>query len=189
MQGTVAIASVAATAAVAIVVPIVSARLEQSRLRGQLQHERLDELRSVLDLAALALTHAEEDLRSAEFAVERSQAGDAAPDSEDASKNALALGAEALRAVSEQWVRMSIRLGPDSELVILYGKAHAALSDELEVLLSAFDGGPLSDDPAGWREAVVPLDEARARFDESQQAFSTGAARLVGPFGGGGLGL
>jgi hypothetical protein len=152
------------------------------RIRGQLQHERLDELRLVLDTGVAALAGAQDRLRSAELLVERSQASDA--EAEDASDAEEAIGNadRALRDVSEQRLRTSIRLGPSTELVVTYGLAYEALVDELEVLRSAFLGGPLSDDPKGWKEVVVPLNQARERFGVAQRSVSELAANLIGPF-------
>jgi hypothetical protein len=187
LQNAIAIASVAATAAVAIAVPLVTARTERVRIRGQLQHDRLDELRSVLDLAALALSRAEETLKFAELAVERSQASDAVEHDASAAEAAIGAADQALQEVSAQWVRTSIRLGPETEIVTSYCQAYQALVEELEVLTNAFQGGPLSDDPQGWKEVVVPLNHARQSFEKARHAVSELAAQLIGPFSSAGM--
>ena len=58
MADTVAIVSVAATSAVAIAVPFISARLERQRLRHTAYQAQVDELRRLLDECATHLTEA-----------------------------------------------------------------------------------------------------------------------------------
>jgi hypothetical protein len=182
LQNGIAIISIAATATVAIAVPIINARAERTRLRGRLQTDRLDELRTVLDSAALALTRADELLGTAELAVETSQAADADESEVQVAEAALSEVDQALREVSNQKVRMSIRVGHKAQIVTTYGQAFGALLEERDVLTDTFHGGPLSDDPKGWREVVVPLHSARQNFEGAQQAVSDLAAQLISPF-------
>lgn len=182
MQNGIAIVSIAATATVAIAVPIINAKAERTRFRSQLQNERLDELRAVLDLAALALSGADEALQVAEFAVETSQAVDAAESEVQAARAALSEVDQALHEVSNQRVRVSLRMGHEAEIAVAYGCALDALLDERDVLRSTFDGGPLSDDPKGWKEVVVPLHRARQSFDQARWDVSDLAAQLISPF-------
>ncbi len=182
MQNGIAIISIVATATVAIAVPIINARAERIRLRGQLQNDRLDELRAVLDSAALALSRADELLVTAELAVESSQAADAVETEVQIAEAALSQVDQALREVSNQKVRVSIRVGHQAQIVTTYGQAFDALLDERAVLTDTFHGGPLSDDPKGWKEVVVPLYTARKTFEGAQQAVSDLAAQLISPF-------
>lgn len=182
MQDAIAIASVIATATVAIALPFINARTDRVRIRGQLQNERFDELRSVLDLAALALSRADGALGSAELAIEKSQAANAGTTDETAAQMALNDAEQSVYEASEQQVRTSIRLGPEAELTITYIDAIKALEEQLEVLRNAFHGGPLSDDPQGWKEVVVPLHEARNGFERARHSASVLSAQLIGPF-------
>jgi hypothetical protein len=182
LRDAIAIASVCATAAVAIAVPMINARMERARLRGQLQNDRLDELRSVLDLGAVALAQTDQLLAVAELAVERSQATDAQEEDRTSAGSALAEVDRSLAEVLDQQVRTSIRLGPEVETVAAYAEARVALVEEQDILRSAFDGGPSSDDPVGWKEVVSPLYEARSSFRQAQRSFAEMAADLVSPF-------
>lgn len=182
MQNGIAIVSIAATATVAIAVPIINAQAERIRLRSQLQNERLGELRGVLDLAALALSRADEALRVAELAVEISQGSAVAESQEQAAETALSEVDHALHEVSNQRARLSLRLGHETEIAVAFGRALDALREQRDVLKSAFLGGPLSDDPKGWKEVVVPLDRARQNFERAQWTVSDLAAQLISPF-------
>lgn len=183
MADAVAIASVGASAVVALGVPFVSARLDRGRMLLQERRGALDELRGVLDEAALAMSHARASLEDLELAAERAQAPSSTREDADAAERAAAAASAALRAVADQEARSAVRLGSAASATLAYTSAAAALRDELAVLASAIVGGPSSADPEGWREVVGALAEARNRFNDRHGEFLDHAASLVGPRG------
>ena len=106
MADAVAIVSVAATSAVAIAVPFISARLERSRLRHAAYQAQVDELRRLLDECAAHLTEALSllwDLSLPEITDEKRAAARSA------------LPAKVDQLVSDS-VRLGMRLGDDHEI-------------------------------------------------------------------------
>ena len=116
MADTVAIVSVAATSAVAIAVPFISARLERQRLRHAAHQAQVDELRRLLDECAGHLTEALSllwDLSLPEITDEKRAAARSA------------LPAKVDQLVSDS-VRLAMRLGDDHEI----GDKHVTARDE-----------------------------------------------------------
>ena len=135
----IAIVSIVSGATVAIVVPVVSARLERNRLRWQARSARIDELRDVLDagLQAMSLVRGgleaaltgmegldgvrETEVREREmwFAQERREEGGAA-----------------LPPMRKECNRLAVRLGLRHEVVRAYVSGLNALANAYESLKS-----------------------------------------------------
>jgi hypothetical protein len=177
----IAVVSIVASATVAIVVPVITARLERSRLHIQLSRGALDELRGVLDSAVLALAASELALREAELAIEGAQSDDATPKDRAAAASALTAVRESLRKVWEHRYRIAVRLGSEERLPGIYERAWNALSEELSVLESALGGGPSSDDANAWGEVVRSVATARDKYQAQERDCLNAAAELVGP--------
>jgi hypothetical protein len=116
MADPVAIASIISTASVAIAVPFVGAQLERRRLLSQAQGERLSELRTLLDDAAVHLTQALWDLHDLEQ--------DFKPKQRSA---ATAKVLDSADAVFRDNVRLSLRLGREHPLFLGHDKARRTL--------------------------------------------------------------
>jgi hypothetical protein len=110
MADPVAITSVVASATVAIVVPFISARLEQRRLQSQLTQERFAELRTLLDGAAARLF----ETMGVFVMVISARAGGSAQDRPIERLTELAV------EVFRDNVRLSLRLGGGHDVVVTH---------------------------------------------------------------------
>lgn len=181
MASSVALVSIVTSGAVAVAVPLVSARLQRSQSRDDRSAEQFDELRSVVDSASIALAHAEGTLQSLESAVEQ-ECRDTASDDDGASTDAmLAIVKSAVDEVAQAWHRVAARLGWTSETCREYGASLDELKAELAMLIDVRAGGPSSDDLESWGAVVRELHDVRARYADHRTGFYGSASSLVGP--------
>jgi hypothetical protein len=181
VASSVAFASVVTSGAVAVAVPLVSARLQRSQRRDDRSAEQFGELRSIVDTASIALAHAEGALRSLESAVEQ-ECRDATSDPDIESTDAvLDTVRGTVDAVAEAWHRVAARLGWTAEPCSRYGASLNELRAELALLIDVRAGGPSSDDLESWGAVMRALQEVRARYADHRTGFYASASRLVGP--------
>lgn len=180
MADAVALASIGASASVAIIVPLIASRLERGKLRLQAGVARLDELRSVLDTAALALGTSMTTLRNAERHIADSQGDNASSVDDERTRQTLQTLDNAVDELRELRLRIAVRLGPDADVTASYTTACEHLARLTEALDSVAQGGPSSDDPEGWGEVVRTVEAGRRRLREAEIAFLTAASQQVG---------
>jgi hypothetical protein len=166
------------TGAIAVAVPLVTAHLQRSQRRDDKRADRLDELRSVVDAASVALAQAENALRDLEVAVEK-ESRETSEQEDIAQTDAALVAAQSIIGhVAESWHRTAVRLGWSCETCNLYGAALADLKGEFVTLADLRDGGPSSDDLDVWSEVIHGI---RASYSDHRAAFYASASRLVGP--------
>jgi hypothetical protein len=161
-----AIVSVVSGAAVAIVVPWITSALERRRLRQQVAESRIDELRAVLDEAAIALGRARSALPTWEVLAQE-------PDM----VGALAESRRAIEAVGAQTERIAVRLGERSEVFSGYNEAQSALW-KLHHHLAAEN--TLEKIPGVATGERLNPDEDH-RFLEGRRTFREASRAIVGP--------
>lgn len=181
MADPIALLSVGATASVAIAVPWINFALERRRVRTQTNLARFDELRSVLDQAAVALAQCNRGLDDAEREVETAQATEATAEDCQAARLALRSLRDRLSRLGEIDQQLAVRLGDAADLVRHCRHAAEAYRDGYAILEGAAEAGPSSDDADAWREVVVPLEMSRQAAAEGRSAFVNAAAGLIGP--------
>jgi hypothetical protein len=177
----VALVSIASSAAVALGVPLINARLEQRRLRFQRDLNQLDELRSVIDETATELENSLRQARVVEFAVEAQQSPCADGSEADTVAASLAALDNCRAHLAQMSQRLAVRLGPDHRLVSDAHDAQRRLDSAYEILSSAAEGGPASDDPTEWHEVVAPLYVETEGLRAASSALAEHAAHLIGP--------
>lgn len=164
----IAIISIVSGAVVAITVPLISSALERRRLRSQLAESRIDELRVVLDEAAIALDRARTGLPTWEVLGQEQ-------------RNHVAAYADlrvALAAVGAQAERIAVRLGESSPLFTSYEHARVALTRLHHGLIAE---EALRKIP-GMIEAEAPRIDPQTDpdFVEGRRAFREAARKIVG---------
>jgi hypothetical protein len=170
MANTVAIISVVSGATVAIVVPWITATLERRRLRQQVAESRIDELRTVLDEAAIALARCFSALPTWDVV------GQAVEQGADTA-SVLAESRKAVEDTGAQAERIAVRLGESSLVFAGYEQARAALW-KLYHGLAAEDA--LHKIPEfEFEERTNP--EQNQQFSDGRRAFREGARQIVGP--------
>jgi len=183
MASSVALVSVITSGAVAVGVPLVTARLQRSQRRDDRRAERLDELRAVVDAASIALARAESALEELETAVEKEAAQASSEIDVARTDGAVSTARRMIRDVGEASHRIAARLGWVTEPCHLYGAALKELKAELVMLIDVRDGGPSADDLEVWAEVVQSLNEVRAQYIVQRIAFYGSVSELVGPGG------
>lgn len=168
------IASVAATAAVGLGVPVVAARFDRDKILANAEQDRLNELRTVIDEAGTAITAAVYALDNAiEEAAKPTPLG---PDDVpiDRPEQARDTYTDSLKALWTYENRLAVRVRPDDEIYFHYGEAVAALQKAVFVLSEAAAGEPF--DRERRHEAI------RHRGDAVQQQtrFHQAAAARMG---------
>jgi hypothetical protein len=180
MADPVALASVGTSAIVAITVPWVNSRFDQRRVRLQASAARVDELRTVMDQAAIALAQCLAEIDASELAVEKSQSSGATDEDERRTAGRLGTLGRALCVVEELDQRLAVRLGSRDHLLASFRAAQLGLRAAENILVSAAEAGPSSDEDA-WREVVGPLASERKRIRHEQQSFVDSASTMFGP--------
>ena len=118
MAEAVALVSIATTGAVAVTVPLIAGWMEERRARRRLAAERFDELRAVLDAAALALDGVAYEIGGTSSIVDLDEP---TPDQELAQLKKLE---QALGRLNEQKRRVALRLGESAPLYCTLDAAH-----------------------------------------------------------------
>jgi hypothetical protein len=171
------IASVAATAAVALGVPFITARLDIRRIRAQADEARLDELRGVIDdagtelrSAILAFGDTTTELRALNFDSGPVLRSDHRPDP----VQSLQQYQERVKALCSWESRLATRVGTSDPLHTAYARAVEHLND---VLL------PFSEIVIGDQydsERSRDIENARKAAVDAQGEFNDAAAQRVG---------
>lgn len=168
MADSIAIISVVSGAVVAVTVPLISSALERLRLRSQLRESRIDELRAVLDQAAIALDEARAGLPTWEVLAQEQRSQVAA----------YADSRKALSAVGAQGERIAVRLGEYSPLFTSYEHARAALGRLHHRLIAEEALGKIP----GIDETSPRIDPDKdSDYVASRRAFREAARQIVGP--------
>jgi hypothetical protein len=174
---TVAIASVTTSGIVAISIAVLSVYSERSRTRWQVRTGRLDELREILDGAALALSKALYEMGGPLSLIDFDDdyLGGAEQARSERLKQ-LKTFEHPLNNAAEFEERLAVRLGPASPLVRTYKEAEEAARAVWEILTSViFAGDPFN---SSMRATVGELGQvARDR----QRSLLEQAQALVGP--------
>jgi hypothetical protein len=144
-----------------LTVPLVTARMSDRRQRREARDARFDELREVVDAAAVALMA----VREAQPELEEVQGGF------DEVRLALPRLRTALMKVWQQEARLAARLGLDADIVRRYRVAHDALG-ALHVYWSAVVYG---------EQPEQTFDEANDAVQPAISDFFASAAARVGP--------
>jgi hypothetical protein len=165
VASSIAALSIIAGAAVAILAPLVSAKRDDARLERQLNAAQVDELRSVVEEAGTALTHACEAARDMSLVSRNASAR------REAFADKRTRMAAARLAVEANVNRIRIRVGPDDPLTVGYVEALDALVT-LEGTLRAANGpdDPVLGEPTG--------DLLRSAHTLSHGFFAASAAAL-----------
>jgi hypothetical protein len=165
MASILALVSVLSGAAVAISVPWITSTLERKRLREQFGETRADELRSVLDQAAIALDKAVSRLPTHALLTQDD-------------RNYVAVLAEsraALEDVGAQAERLAVRVGEASPIFTGYDQARSALWTSYRELISQAETRTM---PVSENE--IHLDpELEPCFVAGRSAFRAGAGAIV----------
>ena len=159
------IASVAATAVVALGVPFITARFDVRRIRAQADEARRNELRTTIDNAGNALTEAI-------FALDEAVA--AASKSTDASVAIDALD-QRVKALWHPLNAIATRVGSKDELHSAYEDATHAVQRALFIVGSTKDGVTFDTQAQRGVSDVTRLEAVRA-----QNRFYDAASTLVG---------
>jgi hypothetical protein len=144
-----------------LTVPVITTRMTSKQGRITAYDARIDELREVIDEAAvtlMAVREAEPQLEEVEEGFERV-------------RRALPRLRAALMKVWQQEARLSARLGIDSEIVVLYGQAHQALGELHTYWSRVVDG----------ETPHVTFEEANSAIPSAIAAFFAAASARVGP--------
>jgi hypothetical protein len=161
----VAIASIVSGATVAVGVPFISSRLERRRLSWEGHQRRLDELRSLLDTAALRFTDALNLFYEINMQINNPPEGDFHPRlTKLATENT-----EKADEIMRDGVRINLRVGSDAPVAKAHGRAmtiHTVYEADLVSSLRQPEGRPPL---APWSE-----------FSEDFRLFMEEARRIVG---------
>jgi hypothetical protein len=155
---TVSVLSSAVVGLGGLAVAVVTARMSEKRHIRETRDARVDELRSVVDSAAVALMS----VRNKEPSMR---------DGFDRVREALPDLREAVLEVRAQEARLATRLGLESPIVHTYQKAHEAVAGIHEYYAAVVEG----ETPA------QELSEANAAVPTAVSAFFSVAATVVGP--------
>jgi hypothetical protein len=126
-----------------LAVPIVTTRMAESSQARAIRDARLDELREVVDAAAVALMAVREPEPEMRDGFEKV-------------RQALPLLKEALLDVRQQQARLAARLGIESEIVRSYDAAHDALAELHAYWRAVVEGETPARDFAEANAAVSP---------------------------------
>jgi len=143
-----------------VAVPIVITRMAAARQRAEARDARLDELRTVVDAAAIALF----DVRAAEPRIE--EISDPA-----ALRAALPRLRDALIVVGMQEGRLAARLKYDDVVVVRFREVHRSLR-----VLHTYWGAVLDGETP-----PMTFEEANERFQSALAAFFEETAGTIGP--------
>ena len=171
----IALVSVLSGAAVAISVPWITSTLERRRLREQVSEARVDELRAVLDLAAVTLDQAVSALPRWEVLLQ-DERGSLAAVYGDSRK--------ALEAVSAQAERLAIRVGEASPVFTSYDAARNVLWKLHHELIAAEALSKIEalSEIKQEAETLKRLNPAtNAQFLEARRTFRNSARAMVEP--------
>jgi hypothetical protein len=166
----IALVSIVSTAAVAIIVTLLSSRAEARRSRWQANFARFDELRSVLDDAVIALGNAIYEMNGV-FSMLEQELGE-----EEARQELLKKLENHLNEVGRYKERIALRLGRGASLSAAYGSAYETCWEAWNIFVEVIWQGA-EFDPAK-RQRVVGLTEKAA---QEHSAFVEAASRIVGP--------
>ncbi len=166
MANILALVSVLSGATVAISVPWITSALERRRLHEQFSESRTDELRTVLDGAAIALDKAFSALPTRELLTQDQ-------------RSYVAVFAEsraALEAVGAQAERLAIRVGESSPIFTGYDQARMALLALHHALVAQLETRMV---PSGEGNEARLDPSTDTRFVEGRRAFRMGARAIV----------
>jgi hypothetical protein len=163
----IALASVISGALVAILVPLITSRLESKRVLLQVTEARLDELRTILEQAAVAVQLAK---KTAEAAMKPIQ-----EDREPASSESIAQLDYAIGAVTAFSPKIAIRLSRFHDVHFNY----ALLVDDFELIRQEAAESQLPH--ADLAAARGRIDTLHDTITSVEDQFYEAASRLVGP--------
>jgi hypothetical protein len=175
MTDLIAIVSVVSGAAVAITVPWITAMLERKRLREQVYEARIDELRTVLDQAGIALNQAFSALPTWEVLGQ-----DALGQDERSIVAVYANSRKTLEAVNAQAERLAIRLGEDSPVFTGYDKARRRLWNWHHRLIATESLKKIPNLLPEDEEIRSPRLTTDGEFMDARRAFHDSAREIVG---------
>jgi hypothetical protein len=173
VEAVIAIVSVVASAAVAIAVAVAAHRAEAARLRYQISSERVDELRGVLDDAAMVLRGALFEMNGIVSLLDQGleQALGGGPTVNDVYATFQERHWEAGRLAE----RIALRLGPGNELTRVYRVGVDSCDAFFDVWGERWNGHEWDD------ELSRRANQAGGDGERAYQRFLAASAAMVGP--------
>lgn len=181
MKDLIALFSVVATASVAVLVPLINARVESRRLVQTGRRADRDEARAVLDEAATALAAGIVGIEDVSERVEEAVKSSAPAEIPATALHTLQAARDTIHDLIRHDRRLAVRMGPSDPAVQAYSNARRASGTLLQTLEDVLEAGPASDG-IGWHEVVRVLDNVRGECLAAEASFLQGATETLDTF-------